>query len=72
MRIIFLLIFSLSLYAEERIIALAPSISEIVFALGKGDEIVGQCGVLCQVELGDLISKKTLLILNGEKKINEL
>jgi len=43
MRIAFILVFalSLSLYAQERIIALAPSISEIVFALGKGDEIVG-------------------------------
>ncbi len=41
MRIAFLLIISLSLYAQERIIALAPSISEIVFALGRGDELVG-------------------------------
>jgi len=41
MRIIFLLLISLSLYATQRIITLAPSISEIVFALGRGNEIVG-------------------------------
>ncbi|PHR55498.1 MAG: ABC transporter substrate-binding protein [Arcobacter sp.] len=41
MPLIFFLLFSLSLNASERIIALAPSISEIVFALGKGDELVG-------------------------------
>lgn len=41
MRIVFILIFTFSLYAQERIITLAPSISEIVFALGKGDKIVG-------------------------------
>ena len=41
MRLIFILLFSLCLHAQERIIALAPSISEIVFALGKGDELVG-------------------------------
>ncbi len=38
---IFFLFLSLSLFAQERIIALAPSISEIVFALGRGDELVG-------------------------------
>jgi iron complex transport system substrate-binding protein len=38
---IFLLLVPLLLLAQERIIALAPSISEIVFALGKGDELVG-------------------------------
>ncbi len=44
MRIIFLLLFLLSIkeaFAQERIITLAPSLSEIVFALGKGDELVG-------------------------------
>jgi len=41
MRLIFFLILALSLSAQERIIALAPSISEIIFALGKGDELVG-------------------------------
>lgn len=41
MRIIFSLLIPFLLFSSERIIALAPSISEIVFALGKGDEIVG-------------------------------
>ena len=41
MRLILLLLVSLNLLAQERIIALAPSISEIVFALGNGDELVG-------------------------------
>lgn len=31
---------SLSLFAQERIIALSPAINEIIFALGAGDEIV--------------------------------
>jgi len=41
MRLVFLLFLSLNLYASERIVTLAPSISEIVFALGKGDALVG-------------------------------
>ena len=41
MRLVLLLFLSISLWAQDRIIALAPSISEIVFALGKGDELVG-------------------------------
>lgn len=35
------LIFILSLEANEAIVALSPSVNEIVFALGKGDKIVG-------------------------------
>jgi len=41
MRLVLALVLSLNLFASERIIALAPSISEIVFALGKGDQLVG-------------------------------
>ena len=41
MRMIFLIFLTFSLHGSERIIALAPSISEIVFALGKGNELVG-------------------------------
>ncbi len=41
MRLIILLFLPLLLLAQERIIALSPSISEIVFALGKGEELVG-------------------------------
>lgn len=38
---ILLLLLPLLLFGSQRIIALAPSISEIVFALGKGEELVG-------------------------------
>ena len=41
MKLILLIFLAFSLHGSERIIALAPSISEIVFALGKGDELVG-------------------------------
>ena len=42
MKTIFLsFIFILNLWANERIISLSPSITEIIFALGKGDELVG-------------------------------
>lgn len=34
-------IFILNLHANERIVSLSPSITEIVFALGKGNELVG-------------------------------
>ncbi|MDO9266385.1 MAG: helical backbone metal receptor [Sulfurimonas sp.] len=37
----FILFFVLALNANERIIALSPSINEIVFALGAGDKVVG-------------------------------
>ena len=37
--LVLLLVFNL--FASQRIVALSPSINEIVFALGKGDEIVG-------------------------------
>ena len=40
-KIIFLLIFTASLAAGQRIISLAPSIDENIFALGKGELIVG-------------------------------
>ncbi len=37
---IFILLFCVNLFAGERIITLSPSINEIVFALGSGNEIV--------------------------------
>ncbi len=40
MQLIFLLLLTLNLHAE-RIIALSPSIAEILFALNRGDEVVG-------------------------------
>ena len=36
-----LLFLSLSLQAKERIIALSPSINEIIYAIGAGEEVVG-------------------------------
>lgn len=36
----FILVFILNLHASERIISLSPSITEIIFALGKGSEMV--------------------------------
>ncbi len=41
MRVISFLLLPLLLFSSERIITLAPSLSEIVFALGKGGELVG-------------------------------
>lgn len=42
MKILFLVLFIvLNLFANERIITLSPSINEIVFALGKGERVVG-------------------------------
>ncbi len=42
MKQLFLLLFTtLTLFSQERIIALSPAINEIVFALGAGEQIVG-------------------------------
>ncbi|WP_304545039.1 ABC transporter substrate-binding protein [Sulfurimonas microaerophilic] len=38
---VLLLVFTLNLFGAERIIALSPSINEIIFALGSGGEVVG-------------------------------
>lgn len=38
---IFLFILTFTLFAKERIISLSPSITEILFALERGDEVVG-------------------------------
>lgn len=40
MKIVLILFFTLTLYATPKVIALSPSINEIIFALGKGDTIV--------------------------------
>jgi len=37
----FILLFILNLNAQERIVSLSPSITEILFALQKGDKLVG-------------------------------
>lgn len=41
MKILLLLFFALNLFGYERVVALSPSINEIVYALGSGDKIVG-------------------------------
>ena len=41
MRLIWLLLFSLSLFASERIVTLSPAIAEITADLGALEEIVG-------------------------------
>ncbi|WP_226962139.1 ABC transporter substrate-binding protein [Sulfurimonas marina] len=38
---VLLVVFTLNLFGAERIIALSPSINEIIFALGSGGEVVG-------------------------------
>ncbi|MFA7084607.1 MAG: helical backbone metal receptor [Arcobacteraceae bacterium] len=40
MKLLLILLFSITLYASPRVIALSPSINEIIFALGKGDTLV--------------------------------
>jgi len=39
--IFFLLLFSTLIYANERIVALSPAVNEILYALGEGENIVG-------------------------------
>jgi iron complex transport system substrate-binding protein len=41
MRFLLLLLFTINLFGYERVIALSPSINEIIYALGDGDKIVG-------------------------------
>ena len=41
MRYIFLLLFTVNLFSYDRIVALSPSINEIIYALGMGEKIVG-------------------------------
>jgi iron complex transport system substrate-binding protein len=40
-KIIFILVFAINLFAYDKIVALSPSINEIIYALGNGDKIVG-------------------------------
>ena len=40
MKLFFLLLLTLTLHAQERIVALSPAINEIIFALDSGDKIV--------------------------------
>lgn len=40
-KLFLLFVISVNIYASERIVALSPSVNEIIFALGKGDNVVG-------------------------------
>ncbi len=40
-KLLFLLFFIVNIFATERVVTLSPSLNEIVFALGKGDVVVG-------------------------------
>jgi iron complex transport system substrate-binding protein len=40
-KLFLLVIITINIFANERIVALSPSVNEIVFALGKGDKVVG-------------------------------
>lgn len=57
MKILWILCLTLSLQAEERIIALSPSINEILFALGAGDEVVGNTTYSTYPEVSNEIPK---------------
>ena len=48
---------SVTILANERIVALSPSVNEIVFALGKGDKIVGNTSYCMYPEESLKISK---------------
>ncbi len=41
MKIVLFLFLTLYIYAQERIVTLSPAINEIVYALGAGDDVVG-------------------------------
>ena len=38
--ILFIFVLAFNLMAEERLVSLSPSITEIIYALDKGDELV--------------------------------
>jgi len=80
-KLLILLFISLNLFAGERIITLSPSINEIVFALGKGKDIVAntqycnfpeeskkipKVGGYASVSLEKLLVAKPSLILSQE------
>lgn len=41
MKLLLLIFLSFNLFAQQRVIALSPSINEIIFALGKGNTVIG-------------------------------
>jgi len=83
---LFLLLFCSTIWAsEQRIVALAPSINEILFALGKGDSIVGnttyatfpkasqtitKVGGYFSVSLEKIVSLKPTLVLMQKNNLS--
>ncbi len=56
-KLFLLLLITFSLFAGERIVALSPSINEIIFALGKGDDVVGNTSYCDYPEASQKIAK---------------
>ncbi|MDY0116423.1 MAG: helical backbone metal receptor [Sulfurimonadaceae bacterium] len=66
MRILsFLFLLVISLYAKERIISLSPSITEILFALERGEEVVGTSAFSLYPE-----EAQDILIVSGHNNPN--
>lgn len=86
MKKIFFLLFYVSLWGDgERIVTLAPSINEILFALGKGDSVVGnttyatfpkeseniaKVGGYFSVSLEKIVSLKPTLVLMQKNNLS--
>jgi iron complex transport system substrate-binding protein len=56
-KLFLLLVTTVSLFAEERIVALSPAINEIIFALGKGDDVVGNTSYCDYPEASQKVAK---------------
>ena len=85
MKVIFFLLLTLQIWAEERIIPLAPSINEILYALGKEENIVAnttyatypkesqskpKVGGYFSVSLEKILSLKPTLVLMQKNNLN--
>lgn len=57
MKIIWIVLLSISLNAAERIIALSPAINEIIFALGAGEQVVGNTTYSTYPEAAQKVAK---------------
>lgn len=57
MRFFLILIFALQLFASQKIVALSPSVNEIIFALGEGKSIVGNTTYCTYPKVSQSISK---------------
>ncbi len=84
MRILLLVLCFLSFLPAKRIITLTPAVNEIVFALGKGSDVVGTCeyctfpkeaatlpkvGGFFSVSLEKIVALKPDLVIMGESNI---